>query len=250
MKTRLVLPFLPLLVIAAAVSPAAALTADELIAKNIEAKGGMGKLKAIGSMKLTGKLVFAGDSGFELSFLQIVTRSGKVRQEAALQGLTNVQAWDGREGWQISPFNGRKDPEKLSADDAKGLMEDADIDGPIVDYQAKGNTVEFLGTEDVDGTEAYKLKVTLKNGDLKYYYLDPDYFLEIRITTRRVVRGTEQDFETDLGNYEQVAGVYVPFSAESGAKGAPKNQKLTFEKVEVNPPVDDAIFVFPAAQAR
>ena len=250
MKIRLVLPFLPLLILAAAASPVAALTADELIAKNIEAKGGMGKLKAIGSIKLTGKLAFAGDSGFELSYLQILTRSGKVRQEASLQGLTQVQAWDGREGWQISPFNGRKDPEKLSSDDAKGLEEEADLDGPMVDYKAKGNTVEFLGTEDVDGTEAYKLKVTLKNGDLKVYYFDPDYFLEIRVTTRRVIRGTEQDIETDLGNYEQVAGVYVPFSAESGAKGAPKNQKLTIEKVEVNPPVDDAIFVFPAGQAR
>jgi hypothetical protein len=92
--------------------------------------------------------------------------------------------------------------------------------------------------------------VTLKSGDLKYYYLDPDYFLEIRITTRRIVRGTEREFEMDLGNYEQVDGVYVPFSLEIGPKGAPKSQKVTVERVEFNQPVNDAIFSFPAAAAR
>jgi hypothetical protein len=229
---------------------ARAMTADELIAKNIQAKGGMDKIKAIQSSRTIGKMDLAGDSDLELAMAATVTRSGKVREEATLQGLTQVQAWDGKEGWQIQPFGGRKDPEKLSEDDIKGLKEDADIDGPLVDYKAKGHQVEFLGTEDVDGTEAYKLKVTLKSGDLKYYYLDPDYFLEIRITTRRMIRGTEQEYETDLGNYEEVAGVFVPFSYEIGPKGAPKSQKVTVEKVEVNVPVNDAIFSFPAAAAH
>jgi len=243
-------PLLFLLLLATAAAPCAALTADELIAKNVEAKGGLAKIRAINTSRMSGKLQFSGDVGVQMSFSMTVTRSGKVRQESTLQGMTQIQAWDGHEGWQISPFGGRKDPEKLSADDCKGLTEDADIDGPLVDYRAKGNTVEYLGTEDVDGTQAHKLKVTLKNGDLKYLYLDPDYFLEIRVTTRRVIRGTEQDVETDLGNYEEIAGVYVPFSIESGAKGEPKNVKLTLDKVEVNQPVDDAIFVFPTTPAR
>jgi len=231
-------------------TPGMAMTADELIAKNIQAKGGLDKIKAIDTSKSTGKMEFTGDSGFQLALLQTVTRKGEVRQEASLQGLTQVQAWDGHIAWQIQPFGGRKDPEKLSADDAKGLVEDADIDGPLVDYRAKGNKVEYLGTEDVDGTEAYKLKVTMKSGDVKYFYFDPDFFLEIRITTRRMIRGTEQEYETDLGNYEQVAGVYMPFSMETGPKGGPKGQKVTIEKVEVNIPVDDAIFAFPATPAN
>ncbi|MCI0568991.1 MAG: hypothetical protein L0Z52_12520 [Acidobacteria bacterium] len=231
-------------------APCMALTADELIAKNIQAKGGLDKIKAIDTSKSTGKLEVSGDFGVELALSQTVTRKGEIRQEASLQGLTQIQAWDGHVGWQIQPFGGRKDPEKLSADDVKGLVEDADIDGPLVDYRAKGNKVEYLGTEDVDGTEAYKLKVTMKSGDVKYYYFDPDFFLEIRITTRRMIRGTEQEFETDLGNYEQVAGVYMPFSFETGPKGAPKGQKVTIQKIEVNVPVDNAIFAFPAAPAN
>ena len=247
MRIRQGLLWLLLLAIAA---PATAMTADELIAKNIEAKGGMAKIKAISSSRSTGKLELTGDFALELALSQTVTRTGKIRQEASLQGLTQVQAWDGHEGWQIQPFGGRKDPEKLSADDVKGLVDDADIDGPLVDYKAKGHKAEYLGTEDVDGTEAYKLKVTLKSGDQKVYYFDPDYFLEIRITTRRMIRGTEQEFETDLGNYEQVGGVYVPFSLETGPKGAPKSQKVTLEKIEVNVPVNDALFAFPATSAN
>jgi len=229
---------------------ARAMTADELIAKNIQAKGGMDKIKARQSYKMAGKMELTGDFQLEMALSQTVTRSGKVRQEATLQGLTQVQAWDGKEGWQIQPFQGRKDPEKMSEDDVKELKDDADIDGPLVDYKAKGNQVEFLGTEDVDGTEAYKLKVTLKSGDTKYYYLDPDYFLEIRITTRRSVRGAEREFEMDLGNYEKVDGIYVPFSLEIGPKGGPKFQKMTVEKVEFNQPVNDAIFSFPATPAH
>ena len=89
----------------------------------------------------------------------------------------------------------------------------------------------------------------MKDGDVKYYYFDPDYFLEIRVVTQRKVRGTEQEFESDLGNYEQVAGVYMPFSIESGPKGGPKGQKVTIESVKVNEAVDDAKFAFPATPA-
>ena len=233
----------------AASGAASAMTADELIAKNLEAKGGIDKIKAIDSMHSTGKMSFTGDFSVDLTLDQVVTRKGKVRQEASLQGMTSVQAYDGKEGWQIQPFGGRKDPEKLSADDIKGLSDDADIDGPLVDWQAKGSKVEYLGTEDVDGTEAHKLKVVEKDGDVKYYYFDPDYFLEIRVVTQRKVRGTEQEFESDLGNYEQVAGVYMPFSIESGPKGGPKGQKVTIESVKVNEAVDDAKFAFPATPA-
>lgn len=228
---------------------ASAITAEELIAKNLEAKGGRDAIKAIESLRSTGKLSFTGDFSVDLALDTIVRRAGKVRQEASLQGMTSVQAYDGTEGWQIQPFGGRKDPEKLSADDSKSLIDDADIDGPLVDWQAKGSTIAYLGTEDVDGTAAHKLKVSEKDGDVKYFYFDPDYFLEIRTVTQRKVRGSEQAFESDLGNYEKVAGVYMPFSIESGPKGAPKQQKITLEKVEVNVPVDDAKFAFPASAA-
>lgn len=161
--------------------------------------------------------------------------------------MTAVQAYNGEEGWKISPFQGRKDPEKMSADDTKSLTEDAEIAGPLVDWKEKGSKVEYLGTEDVDGTPAHKLKVTLKNGDVQFVYLDPEYFLEIRIVSQRMEHGAQVETETDLSDYEKVNGVFVPFSIESGRKGDPDKQKTVLDKAEGNPPVDDAIFQFPNA---
>jgi hypothetical protein len=228
-------------------APAAhAITADELVAKNIEARGGIDALRKIESIRSSGKLVFTGDFAIELANSDLVTRDGKVRSEATLQGLTGVQAYDGADAWQIAPFQGRKDPMKMSSDDAMGLKDSADIDGPLVDYKQKGHKLQYLGTEDVDGTDAHKLLLTEKDGDIKTIYLDPDYFLEIRQTVRRKVRGVEQEYEVDLGNYEKVEGVYFPYSIESGPKGGNKNQKVVVDKVEVNVDVDPTVFAFPA----
>ena len=133
-------------------------TIDELVAKNIEAKGGSAALKALQSIRLKGKLL-VNQGQVEFAYEQTKKRPGQVRTEATLQGMTQIQAFDGKEGWKVVPFQGRKDPEKMSADDTKSLMEDAEIDGPLVDWKAKGSTVDYLGTEDVDGTLAHKLKV-------------------------------------------------------------------------------------------
>jgi hypothetical protein len=219
---------------------------DTLTAKNIEAKGGAQALQAMQSIQLKGKLLF-NNGQFEMAFAQTKKRPEQVRTEATLQGMTMVQAYDGKEGWKISPFQGRKDPEKMSADDTKALVEEAEIDGPLVNWKEKGSTVEYLGTEDIDGTMAHKLKVLRKNGDVNYVYLDPDHFLEIRIVTQRTVQGAQMETETDLGEYEKVGGVFVPFSIEGGAKGSSDKQKLIIEKADVNVPADDASFQFPVA---
>ncbi|MGA7274674.1 MAG: hypothetical protein WBX14_07495 [Candidatus Udaeobacter sp.] len=220
-------------------------TADELVAKNIEAKGGATALHDLQSLRLTGKLLVQEGAQIELAFVQIKKRPDEVRTEASLQGMTQIEAYDGKEGWKISPFFGRKDPERMSADDVKALVEDAEIDGPLVDWQAKGNTIEYLGTEDVDGTPAHKLKVVRKNGDVSFVYLDPNHFLEIRILTQRTIHGAYEEVETDLGDYEKAGGVFVPTSIEFGAKGAADKQRIIIDKVEANVPVDDDIFHFP-----
>src|ERR1700756_2118377 len=220
-------------------------TVDELVAKNIEAKGGATALNNLQTLRSTGKLLVPVQGQIELGYLQTEKRPDQVRTEASLQGMTQIQAYDGKDGWRISPFFGRKDPERMSADDVKALVEDAEMDGPLVDWQAKGNTVEYLGTEDVDGTPAHKLKVVRKNGDVSFVYLDPDHFLEIRIVTQRVRHGAHEEVETDLGDYEQAGGVFVPTSIEVGRKGAPDKQTVVIDKVEANVPVDDTIFHFP-----
>ena len=224
-------------------------TLDELVTKNIEAKGGAEALRALQSLRSNGKLI-VNEGQLQLEYAQTKKRPGEVRSELSLQGMTAVQAYDGKEGWKISPFQGRKDPEKMSADDVKPLMEEAEIDGPLVDWKAKGSTLEYLGREDVEGTSAYKIKVVRKNGDVSFVYLDPDHFLEIRILTQRIEHGAQEEVETDVGDYEKIGGVFVPFSVESGRKGDPDKQKIVIEKAEANVPVDDAIFHFPATASK
>jgi len=177
-------------------------TAEELAAKNVEARGGIDKLHAIHSLRFSGKVLINGGT-IELGYLTLLKRPQSVRYEAALQGLTLVQAYDGAQAWQINPFQGRKDPEKLSADDAKRMGEDA---------------ADF---------------VTRPNGDVTYVYLDPDYFLEVRTVNRRIEHGVPHDTLIDYGDYEKVDGVYFPFAQESGPKGSTNRHKVAARGVQV-----------------
>lgn len=230
--------------------PLHALTADELVEKNIAARGGREKLAAIKSTRATGKSIMGGDDGtIEMVSTLVVERGGKLRQERTMQGLTSITAIDGDVAWSLNPFGGRREPVLLPPDAVKSLKVEADIDGPLVDYKAKGHKIEYLGTEDVDGTEAHKLRVALANGDEQIVYLDPDYFLQIRERTREKTRGVENESETDIGNYELVEGVYMPFSFEIGQPGGYRYFKINVEKIEVNTEVDDALFKVPGEAA-
>jgi len=224
-----------------------AMTADELVTKNIDARGGLDKIHAITTLKLEGKLRIGGQ--FELSFASYQKAPQSLRFEATIQGMTQIQAWDGKDAWQISPFQGRRDPEKMSADDARSLADDAAIDGPLVDWKANGSTLDYQGTEDIDGTQAHKLKVTLSNGDIEYVYLDPDYFLEIRRISQLTIRGIHVKVVADYGDYERVNGVYFPFSTSIQSQGGGDGggtQQLTVMKASANVPMDNSLFAFPA----
>jgi len=219
-------------------------TAEELVAKNLQAKGGVEKMKAIQSLRLTGK--------YEGNVQGVITQESKrpemLRETFTVQGMTQVQSYDGSAAWQISPFNGRKAPEMLGEDDARTLIEDADMDGPLVDAQAKGNKIEYLGHDVVDGDDAYKLKITLKNGDIFYYYLDPDTFIEIQVERQTYVRGAVRESMTWLGSYKPVNGVMFPFSIEVGSRNNPNQRgKITITRVEANVPIDDGVFKMPGA---
>jgi hypothetical protein len=226
-----------------------AVTAEELAAKNIEAKGGAAALDAVQSVRRSGKLVIGGGQ-FVLGVVDTRKRPDSIREEASLQGLTQVEAYDGKDGWKIDPFGGRKDPERMPADDLKGLIESAEIGGPLAGYRGRGDKLEYLGTEDIDGTAAHKLKLTSKAGDVRYVYLDPDYFLEIRIESQRNVRGVKRTVVTDLGEYEKIEGVYWPFAIASGRKGDSDPAKVQYEKIEVNVPVDASYFAFPVTASN
>jgi len=217
-------------------------TADELIAKNIEARGGIEKMKAIKTLRMTGK--FDGD-GFTATVGQENQRPNLVRETFSLQGMSAIQAYDGTTGWQIQPFGGKKTPELMGEDDLRDLLLDADFDGPLVDYKEKGSTVEYLGHDQVDGDDALRLKITLKNGDIIYDYLDPDTFIEIQKEIQQFIRGSVRDRVVGLGSYKPVNGVMYPFSISQGPKNHPNEQTVTVRKLEANVTIDPADFNLP-----
>jgi len=223
-------------------------TADEIIAKFIKTVGGVEKIQAVKTIRRAGK--FIGGGGFEAVVLQENKRPTMVREEFSLQGLTGITAYDGKKGWKIEPWGGKKDPESLGEEEMKSILEDADFDGPLIHYKEKGNKVEFVGMEPVEGTDALKLKVTLANGDVYYYFMDTDYYVPIKIETKRMVRGAEREYETVLGDYKEVSGWYLPFSVETAVKGSQGRQKVAYETIDANVPVDDERFQQPPAPAK
>lgn len=223
--------------------PASAQTVDELIAKNVQAKGGLQKLKAVQTARMTGMMTVG--PGMEAPFVIEFKRPNQMRLDFTLQGMTGTQAYDGKSGWMLMPFSGRKDPEPMPPEALKQFEEQADLDGPLVDYQAKGNKVELAGKEKIEGSDAYKLKVTLKNGDIRYIYLDADQYLEIKVEGKTTVRGTEIENTTSIGDYKEVGGLMFPHAMESAQKGSTQSQKITIQKIELNVPIDDARFKMP-----
>ncbi len=224
--------------------PLPAQTVDEIVAKNTQARGGLEKLKAVKTMKMTGRITVG--PGSEAPVVMEMKRPNKVRLDITLQGMTLSQAYDGKQGWQLNPFGGGKNAEPMSPEDLKNAEEQADMDGPLVDWKAKGHKVELVGKEKVEGTDAYKLKATLKNGNIRYIYLDADSYLDIRGEEKRTVRGTERETEQTIGDYKEVGSLLLPHSFESGAKGRPEKQKITIEKIELDLPIDDGRFAMPA----
>ncbi|HVE82584.1 MAG TPA: hypothetical protein VND93_07040 [Myxococcales bacterium] len=240
-----------LAVLAVGLSTAAhAATLEEIYNRYLEARGGQAKLAALKSVRVTGKAMFGHDGRFQAEWARLSKRPAMVRQELSLQGLTEVDAYDGKEGWRLAPFQGRRDAERVSADDSKGLAQQADLEGPFVNYKQKGHTAEYLGVEDVDGTPAHKVRINLKDGDTVYLYLDPDQLLEIRAVEEHRVRGSLSVSEIDYGSYGQVEGVWFPFSIQVGDKGGPRHARFVVDRVEANVPADDALFKFPAEGTR
>ena len=226
---------------------ASAQSADEIIAKYVEKIGGMQKLQAIKSMRATGK--FTGGGGFEAVMIDKSKRPNIQRNEFSFQGMTGVSAFDGRTGWKIEPWQGKKDAESLSEDELKAYL-DSDFDESLVNYKQKNIRIEYIGKDEFEGSDVFKLKATLPSGTVKHYYLDTDYYVPIKIEVKRVVRGADVETETILGDYKEVGGVYFPHSFESGPKGSSNKVKITYEKIEVNIPLEDTLFARPSAPAK
>lgn len=233
-------------VLALLVLPAVAedLTLDQVLAKHYEALGGLDAIKGMESAIFEGKMAMG--PGADAPFKMYFRRPMKVRLEFTMQGMTGIQAYDGETAWMVMPFMGKSDAEVMADDQAKNMQEQADIDGPLVDWQEKGHKVELIGLEEVEGTEAYKIKVDLANGDVRYHYLDSEYFITIKQEGKTMMQGNEVEFETVLSDYKEVGGLMFPHSIESKPKGAPSGQVITIDQIEVDVEVADDLFTMPA----
>jgi outer membrane lipoprotein-sorting protein len=227
---------------------AGAQTLDEVLAKYYEARGGLDKIAAVDTAKITGTMTMG--PGVEAPFTWYWKRPNKLRVEFTVQGQTGVQAYDGTTAWMYLPFMGKTEPEKMPDEQIKNMEDQADFEGALVNWKEKGNEVELVGEESIEGTDAYKLKITRKSGDVDYDYLDAEYYLEIKSEGTRTMRGQPIEFESSIGDYKEVDGLMIPFSVTSKAKGAPAGQTVTFKTVELNVPVDDSIFAMPAPEAK
>lgn len=224
-------------------APAAAQTVDDIINKNIAAKGGAAKQKAVKTVRMTGKMTIG--PGVEAPIVLEMKRPKSMRIDIAIQGITITQAYDGTTAWMLNPMGGRTDPEPLPAEMAKVVEEQADMDGPLMDYKEKGNKAELLGKEQAEGAECYVVRATLKNGDTRTFYIDAENFLEVKMVGKTTVRGTETENETIVGDWKEVGGMMMSHSIDAGQKGSPMRQKMTIDKVELDVSIDDGRFKMP-----
>jgi hypothetical protein len=224
---------------------AGAQTVDEIVAKHLAARGGAEKIAAIESLRMSAKATAPG--GREAVLTREIKRPGRIRVEFTSQGVTGVYACDGERGWRVSPFDGQLEPGPMPPDSVRSAIEWSDIGGPLVDWKAKGHRVELVGRESLQGGEAWKLKVTLKSGDVRYLYLDARSFQHVRTEAERSLAGRPVETETTLGDYRETAGVLFPHAIEIGVKGRPGRLRIQVLTVEVNPALDDERFRMPDA---
>lgn len=237
------------LVVTAPLGAQEAASLDDVIARNVETRGGLEALKTVETARMTGTMTVPG--GGEVPFTIEYRRPNKMRMEATMQGMTMVQAVDGDSGWAIMPFMGKTDPEPMAEDQLKQMKSQSDmIEGDLVDWADKGHQVELLGKEEIEGTEAYKLKVVRSNGDVVYSYLDTEYCLEFKRETKTEVMGQEMNVSVAIGDYKEVGGVVLAHSIEATAEGVPQGQVITVEQVELNVDVGDDRFAMPEVEEK
>ncbi|HTL98281.1 MAG TPA: hypothetical protein VL181_05695 [Holophagaceae bacterium] len=230
-----------LLLLTPAISAPQTPTVDQLIARHIEARGGLTALKAVQTRRTTG--IMSGVAPFDIPFTVEQKRPGFFRRELSIQGTPQITVFDGKGGWKVDPFTaGDAKPRPLTPDDVKDLIEDADMDGGLVDWAAKGNRVEYLGQERLEGGPAYALKLTYANGRVSTIFLDASSYQEVKRVVTRTQMGQEVEMDVFSSGYHPVQGVSEPTRIEIGPKGSAQRMSLTMEKVEVNVPIDEARF--------
>ena len=223
---------------------ARAQTADEIVNKSLAARGGAEKIKAIRSERVSGHVTFG--PGLEGSLVAELKRPHKLHVEIVIEGQKIIRVYDGKSaGWVVNPFAEKKDAQPMSAEDLKSVSEESDFDGPFIDYKAKGNQIELVGKEELAGKPAYRVKLTNKSGNVRYYLFDAASFLPAKWEETRVVEGKEMPWESFFSDYREVNGVKYAFQIDSDSPGTELKQSVVAEKIEINPQIDDARFTKP-----
>lgn len=241
MKTRIfaitLLCFLPL--------AAPAQTAEEIVKKALDARGGVSQIKAVQSERVTGKIIFA--PGQEGTFVVELKRPYKMHMKITVEGQQIIRVYDGQSaGWTINPFDQAKGVQPMSAEDLKSITDESDFDGPLVDYQAKGNHIEMLGKEVLDDKPVYRLKVTNKNGDMRFYLFDASSFALRKWEGTHKAADKELPWESFFSEFHEVQGLKFAFRIDQGSPGTADKQTLIAEKIELDPALDDSLFNKPA----
>lgn len=217
-----------------------------LVAENIEARGGDDSWDAVSSLRLTGQMDVG--KGMKVPYVLEQKRPDKMCLEFVFDGETAIQCTDGKEGWKLVPFQGRTAPEPMTEKELRETADAADLYGLLFDYGPRGHNVEYLGTESVEGRDAVKLEVTLPRGAARWVYIDPESGLELKVEALRTVGGRERRVETFYRDWQPTkGGLLIPHRQETRTEGSSDMHTLTVETVEVNPPLDDSRFAMPAA---
>jgi len=247
----------------------ARISAAEIVAKNIAARGGASAWHALQTLEMKGKMEAGGNQRagvpipgetkvamnamptrpkdqVQLPFLMDLKRGHKQRVEIEFKGQTAVQVYDGSNGWKLRPFLNRREVEKFSPEELRAASADSDIDGYLLDYSAKGSKVELDGTEEVDGRKAYKLKVTDRNANTRHVWVDAETFLEAKIEgSPRRLDGRYHPVATYFHDYRTVNGLVMPYQLETRVEGVRDTEKITIESIVANPKLDDSRFAMP-----
>lgn len=213
---------------------------EDVLAANYEALGGKEKIQAVKSARFTGKM-----SGgmMEMPFTIEWKRPGKFRLEFVIQGQTGIQASNGDSFWMYMPIMGKTDPEVMPEEQSKELAHFQHfVDGPFMTAEEVGSTLELMGKEDVEGSEAYRIKRTEDDGDVTYHFLDTEYFLEIKQEAKRTQGEDEIEIEVAVGDYKEIGDLIFAHYMEQKAKGQPAGQVFTFDKIELDVDIDDSRF--------
>jgi hypothetical protein len=216
-------------------------TLDEVLKEHFKAIG-QEKLLKVNTIKMTGKLV---QGGAEIPFIQMSKRPNLVRVEGTFQGLTFIQTFNGKEGWNLNPFQGVTDPQPFSADELKTMKYSSDIDGMLWNWKDKGYTVTLEGKEDMEGTSCFKIKLATKDGDGFTYYIDADSYMMIRTNTKVKVQGNDTETDTYTSNYMMVEGLAMPGKIETKMNGQVV-MTIIVDKAEINTELDKTLFEKPA----